>query len=44
MSMEDPNLKPIFRGIYLKFWQWQTDFENELTLSLDVFVFWLGSL
>ena len=42
MSMENPNLKPIFRGIYLKFWHWQTDFENELTLSLDVFVFWLA--
>ena len=40
--MKNPNLKPIFRGIYLKFWHWQTDFENELTLSLDVFVFWLG--
>ena len=36
MWMENPNLKPIFRGIYLKFWHWQTDFENELTLSQPV--------
>ena len=36
VSMEKPNMKSIFRGIYLKFWHWQMDFENKGCFPKDL--------